>query len=504
MSELSAQKPNRLCQIFAIDLRAMALFRIAMSTVLLYDLLHRWWHVETLYTDNGIMPRAGLLEEFGTMMRWTTLHYYTSSNVWTQSIPLAIAVAAGVCLFVGYKTFWSTLVTYGLLVSLHRRLPASSYGGDFILRVMLFWCLFLPIGARWSVDALKRRTTPISNSYCSVATGVALLQICYMYWFTFLWKFHPDWFQGTAVGHSLRLDNYVRPFGVWIERYEPITRIATYATLTVESLVPLAALSPVFNPYLRVAAIGVMWGLHLGIELSLDVGIFSYISFACWLLFLPTEFFDALGHRYENTTQVIRSALSRAAATIGLRSEEAEPSTLGKSSKGISILVTALFLFVTAYNILGLPWLNSRGISMPRPFVQAAKLIRLDQRWAMFAPTPNIMDGWFTMPCQLVDGTVVDIWQNNEPPVFDKPERIRYPSTQLRQIMLHHRSRRNSAMWLWFSRYMVRKWDARHDDEKHVRFLQIMYVIEPKGQETPSYITNARYDAANDTLLTNQ
>ena len=39
---------------FSLDLRALAIFRIGLGTLLLVDLALRWRHVELLYTDEGI------------------------------------------------------------------------------------------------------------------------------------------------------------------------------------------------------------------------------------------------------------------------------------------------------------------------------------------------------------------------------------------------------------------------------------------------------------------
>ena len=41
----------------------------------------------------------------------------------------------------------NTVISFVLLVSLHFRAPVLTQGGDMLLVAMLFWSLFLPLGA---------------------------------------------------------------------------------------------------------------------------------------------------------------------------------------------------------------------------------------------------------------------------------------------------------------------------------------------------------------------
>ena len=49
---------SKLAEPFSIDLRSLAVFRIAFGTLLLCDLGLRAPLLETNYTDAGVMPRA--------------------------------------------------------------------------------------------------------------------------------------------------------------------------------------------------------------------------------------------------------------------------------------------------------------------------------------------------------------------------------------------------------------------------------------------------------------
>ena len=49
---------------YSLDLRSLALFRIALGAVLLGDLIWRARDLTVFYTDFGVLPRAALLDKF--------------------------------------------------------------------------------------------------------------------------------------------------------------------------------------------------------------------------------------------------------------------------------------------------------------------------------------------------------------------------------------------------------------------------------------------------------
>ena len=58
-----------------------------------------------------------------------------------------------VALLLGYRTRLAAFWAFVLLASIHVRTPPLLQAGDTLLRVLFFWSLFLPLGARCSLDA---------------------------------------------------------------------------------------------------------------------------------------------------------------------------------------------------------------------------------------------------------------------------------------------------------------------------------------------------------------
>src|SRR5690606_14670972 len=91
-------------------------------------------------------------------------------------------------------------------------------GGDDLLRVMLFWAMFVPLGARFSVDAALARTQPeqLPKRIFSVGSMTLALQLLAMYAVSAILKTGPTWHaQGSAIHLALHHHAFATPFGAW-------------------------------------------------------------------------------------------------------------------------------------------------------------------------------------------------------------------------------------------------------------------------------------------------
>ena len=67
-------------------------------------------------------------------------------------------------------------------------------GGDSLLSLLLLWSIFLPLGARYSIDkALNKETYSTPNHIFSVATLGIIVQIICVYIFNWFNKLDPVW-----------------------------------------------------------------------------------------------------------------------------------------------------------------------------------------------------------------------------------------------------------------------------------------------------------------------
>ena len=163
--------------LFAVDLRSLALLRIGLGVSVLADVITRAFDLVGLYTDRGVLPRDLLLAMDGRGV-YLSAHYWASAHPVSQGALFAFTAGCAIALLVGWRTRWVTLLCWYLVASVQVRQPLSYIGGDSILRLLLFWGLFLPLSARFSVDAAQGRVRPRPDSFISGGTVALLLQVC--------------------------------------------------------------------------------------------------------------------------------------------------------------------------------------------------------------------------------------------------------------------------------------------------------------------------------------
>src|SRR4029077_4507418 len=113
--------------------------------------------------------------------------HFASGSAGYQAVLFAIAGALGLALLVGMETRLGTIGSWLMIVSVDHRAPPIVSGADILLRMLLFWGMFLPLGETWSIDAwlCKRRG---GSQWCQarqpilcVASGAILIQMGLMY-----------------------------------------------------------------------------------------------------------------------------------------------------------------------------------------------------------------------------------------------------------------------------------------------------------------------------------
>jgi len=289
-----------LTETFAIDLRTLALFRVCLGSVLFITLLLRFADLTAFHADAGVMPRAWLLMS-ESPIRWS-VHFANGSALF-QGLMLGFQALAAFCLLVGYRTRAAAIVAWFLLLSLHSRNPLALMGGDYLMLCLLFWGMFLPLAARWSVDAaLSTNPLPENGRFLSWASAGVVLQTVSVYFFSALLKSDDVWWpDGKAVEHALMMDRFALPIGIWIREGLPwALKPLTYYVYFLELLGPLLALSPFFQRPLRFTVLLLLLLMHLGFALCLAIGHFPYVSATSLTVLLGGWWWDWMAKRRDH------------------------------------------------------------------------------------------------------------------------------------------------------------------------------------------------------------
>ena len=281
---------------YSLDLRSLALFRIALGAVLLGDLISRSVDLTVFYTDWGVMPRAALLDKFSPAPRFS-LHLLSGQFTF-QAILFGIAGIFALMLIFGVRTRLAAIASWLMVVSVQMRNPPILQGGDVYLRVLAFLAIFLPVGALWSVDAALNTTPaekkkPLSYAYFSTPGLALMAQIALLYGSAVMLKTAPQWrVDHTAVYYALSIQQLSLPLGRFLLHFPKLMELLTRTTLWQEATIPLLIVCPIFSGPVRFLAALVIFVLHIGLGLSMRLGHFPYVACTAALPLIPTWFWN--------------------------------------------------------------------------------------------------------------------------------------------------------------------------------------------------------------------
>jgi predicted DCC family thiol-disulfide oxidoreductase YuxK len=286
-AELQARE-WRWWHMLAVDLRSLALFRMAMGSVLLFNLVGLLGELDDFFSDRGVLPRDVLLSQFSDP--WAFSVHLMSGQWAVQLVIFFVAIVFAIALILGYRTRLSTIVSWFLLCSMQVRNPFILHGGDDLLRLLLFWSMFAPLGSALSLDRALNPNAPKPDPlHLSFGSLALMLQLCVMYLMTAVLKFAPEWrTEGSAIYYALSLDQFATGFGRALLQFPWLCRTLTFATVVFEFLGPILAFCPAVGGGVRLLMVVLFIGFHTGLGLTLYLGIFPWICAAAWLMFVPS------------------------------------------------------------------------------------------------------------------------------------------------------------------------------------------------------------------------
>lgn len=295
---------NLLEGFFAIDLRTLAFVRVMTGLVIIIDLISRSADLSAHYSDAGVIPRAFLL---GASDEWTFSVFALGGSYMFVTAMFILTGVIALLLALGWKTRVMTLLAWLMVMSLQNRNPLVCYGGDSILRMMLFWGMFVPWGAKYSIDSLRygfnRLSDHLPQKVFTVGTASLALQVLYIYIFTALFKNGVEWHsEGTAVYYALTIDELSSRFN-YLGRMLPLDVLKglTWSVLAWEWIGPLFLIWP--NWRVRLFGIFGFIVLQVGFNVFLVLGLFPVFATLAILVFIPSEVWDRLRARFINDRQ---------------------------------------------------------------------------------------------------------------------------------------------------------------------------------------------------------
>lgn len=280
---------------FSLDRRTLGMTRIFLGYLLVMDIFHRRVVWNDMYSTEGVLPAQLNLQRpqaYGAFTFFNAFH--TPGEL---SVLWVFMLAVATCLLIGLKTRVMQILALILTASMNGRLLLIENGGYVVNNLLAMWTAFLPLGDRFSVDALlasmKRRrertaadlddrdallTDELRAPHVSALGFVIVLQLAAIYFFNVVHKTGLAWKNGTAVHYVLYVDRMVTPLVAHVRDHIPPWAILfmTRSTIFFESALPFMLFSPVLRAWSRRAAIFMINTLHIAFGTSMVLGPFAW------------------------------------------------------------------------------------------------------------------------------------------------------------------------------------------------------------------------------------
>lgn len=412
----------------SVDRRSLGLFRVLFGLVLFSDLLRRWAELRFWYTNSGLLPNHTLLWRPPASHSFSL--FFTVSTELEAQLGFALCAVAYAMFVLGYRTRLAQVLTLLARVSLNSRLAVLENGGDMVMDLLCLLTLVLPLGARFSLDAVLRamrdeRATPQDDRapsappapVQSLAVLGLLLQFATIYYFNAAAKSGAAWRDGSAVHYALHQDKLVTWAGVWMREHLPLEAIhaLSWSTLATEWLGFALIITPAYVRQARLLAVCLMPSLHLGFALGLNLGSFSPAMMSFFPLLLMTEHWDALERRFGARLMPFAHRLQlrlRPCLRWAGVPAPAEPPSLARahSWRWLSEGAVAILLLAITSEVLNDNAPVPKALRLPQPAWAHAiiEYPRILQGWRMFASEPPRVDSMIYVDATTASGAHVD------------------------------------------------------------------------------------------------
>lgn len=389
-----------------LDPRSLAVFRMVLGGFVVLDSLLRVPYLGEFMTDNGVLSRLQVVSS-PYADYWLSFHL-GSGNLIGQVVLSLILVGLGVGLTIGWRTHLMAAGCWVLVNSMHARNPFINDRGDLQLSLLLFWAIFLPLGAHWSLD--KKQGRAGWGSLKGVASVGLVLQFAWIYLFAALLKTGDFWLaRGDGLKFSLLSPMFSTDLASYLAHWNDGTlRLLNYSVIAGELFVAFLLLSPVLVSLCRQSAVVLLFSFHLVVLSMFKLGLFPLIGALTPLVFLPPEFWTRLG---------IPSSWNS--------------SSTRKLPQFVQVFLGACILLGFLSNLSFRPG----GWELQRPLWLAhlTQRLKLEQHWDLFAPLPPI-NGTFRLVSVTSDGVENVLFEG--PPTSEKPDLQPFPSHRWKMLML--------------------------------------------------------------------
>lgn len=161
---------SRLLSAMSLPAEGLTLFRRGLAVLCLLDVAQRLTQVSLLYSDLGLLPRYALFSLFPAAGSWS-LYRLSGHPVFVASL-MVLTIALAARQIMRRSPRWSRVALWALVLSVQQRNPAVNDASDDLLRLLLFWDIFLPEQTDGDTVSLATLGVQWQLTLALLATGV--------------------------------------------------------------------------------------------------------------------------------------------------------------------------------------------------------------------------------------------------------------------------------------------------------------------------------------------
>ena len=266
------------------ELLPVSIFRISFGLLLCVIFLAYLPNWERFYDVNGII----------SFNDKSIPHYQNPLSIFCLTegkVPVifywCLGFLSALAFTIGYKTRLFTIILYVLYTSMMNRNYFIVYGEDNLIKMLLFYSCFAPLGYCLSLDSyLNKKLKSKTPSIWPIRLMQVNIGLIYLFSAPYKLIYDPSWVHGEAIYWTAVSNNWSRfPFPDLFYKWNAIlSKLFSYGALIVEFSFPIL----VWFKKTKLIALVFISALHIGIGILIpNVTFFTTCMLCSFWVFVP-------------------------------------------------------------------------------------------------------------------------------------------------------------------------------------------------------------------------
>jgi hypothetical protein len=222
---------------------------------------------------------------------------------------------------------------------------------------------------------------------------------------------------------------------------------------------------------------------HFGLFLSMNLGHFPWVCMLCWLVVLPSWFWDGLGRGFYSVRLAgpLSAAAEFAESFVRRFAPQLERWVPARPMLPVSRKwSTAFALIMVIYVGQGTAYAAEHHGNVDGAAYEPLMMIRLNANWGMFAPNPPSESGWMVFVAKRKDGVEIDPWRDGSPVSFEQPElpSTTYKMERWRKFLDNIINPRHAVVRPYFLRWMCNDWNGTHSAAEQITRIEFFHMVQ--------------------------